>query len=156
MSTQHIMLVSVCVTSLTAIAGWFSACNTQRQARLNEAKLRIESSEKIAEFCNRVTDFYRALLVWDSSESAKSSQASFIRAIGESRFLFPDDPALRELLLEMNTKAFKVIGLKEHGHNLVNCPEQYLQMYAEGQASLAWFPTAIENFEERAARRYRN
>jgi hypothetical protein len=153
MSTQNIMLASLCISSLTALAGWFSALNTRRQARLNEAKLKSDLRDKIVEVCSRVTDFYRALLIWDGSESTKSAQASFIRAIAESRFLFANDPGVREMLLEMNARSFKVIGLKEHGHELAHCPEEYLRMYAEGQASLAWFPSAIDKLETRASRR---
>jgi|HubBroStandDraft_5_1064220.scaffolds.fasta_scaffold19637_1 hypothetical protein len=153
MFTQHnIMLASLCVASLTALAGWLSAWNARRQARLSEAKLRNDLRDKVVEICNRVTDFYRALVTWDGSESTRCAQTSFIRAIGESRFLFADDPGVREILLEMNTKAFKVIGLKEHGHSLAHCPEEYLGMYTEGQAALAWFPNAIEKLEERASR----
>jgi hypothetical protein len=152
MTTEHVMIASLCVTSLAALAGWFSAWNGRRQSRLNEAKLRNDSRDKAAEVCNRVTDFYRALLIWDGSESTKSTQASFIRAIGESRFLFADDPSIREILVQMHARSFKVIGLKEHGHQLAHCPEEYLRMYAEGQESLSWFPGAIEKLEERASR----
>jgi hypothetical protein len=152
MSTQHIMLASLCITLLTALAGWLSARNALRQARLNEAKLKSDLRDKIVGVCGRVTDFYWALLAWDGSESTKSAQANFIRAIGESRFLFANDPGVREMLLEMNARSFKVIGLKEHGHELVHCPEEYLRMYAEGQASLAWFPSAIDRLEARATR----
>lgn len=151
MSTQHIMLASLCITFLTALGGWFSAWNTRRQARLNEAKLKSDLRDKIVEVCSSATDLYRALLTWDGSESTKSAQANFI-AIGESRFLFANDPGVREMLLEMNARSFKVIGLKEHGHELAHCPEEYLRMYAEGQASLAWFPSAIDKLETRASR----
>lgn len=152
MSTQHVMLASLCTACLTALAGWFSAWNSLRQARVNEAKLKNDLCDKKVEVCGCATDFHRALLMWDGSESAKSAQANFIRAIGESRFLFRNDPGVREMLLEMNARSQKVIGLKEHGHELAHCPEEYLRMYGEGQASLAWFPSAIDKLETRASR----
>lgn len=89
MPSEHIMIASLCVTSSAALAGWFSAWNSRRQARLSEANLRSDFRDKIVDVHNRVTDFHRALVIWDGSESTKPAQDGFIRAVGSLAFYSP-------------------------------------------------------------------
>jgi hypothetical protein len=158
---MHELLVAIQKTGTHALAflGVFSALTAslavlvaRRQSHISAETFRLNLYNRRFDIYSKVVDFYQAVIGdWKASESEQVHRG-FIKAYKESRFLFdPKKSRVHEILGEMHTKSWKIIGLKEHGKDLVGCHEQFLQMQAEADAALAWLPKALEDLEREMA-----
>jgi hypothetical protein len=63
--------------------------------------------------------------------------------------VFKPESGISNILEEMSAQGQKVIGLKEHGRELANCPDAFLKMFSDAEAALAWFPSALDKLEKK-------
>jgi hypothetical protein len=142
-NTQSILPVAMAVL---ATAGVLLA---KRQAKTAADKLRWDQHERKIEAHRNAHAFYIALVSWDASEESKSIHTAFVKAVLESRLVFKPESGISNILEEMSAQGQKVIGLKEHGKELVNCPDAFVKMFSDAEAALAWFPSALDKLEKK-------
>jgi hypothetical protein len=135
-----IAITPICIALFVAWIGLL-------QYRIGREKLRLDLYNRRFDIYSRVIDFYQALVSWDASETSKSVQRNFIKSYRESRFLFDGHSGIYQILDDMHTKSFKIIGFKEQGKNLASDPSEFLKMNDAAQCALAWFPEAISKLE---------
>ncbi len=141
-----IAIIPACITAGVALIGYW-------QFRINKNKLRLDLYNKRFEIYTRTIDFYQILLGYDVAKSSENDlvHKNFIKACRESQFLFKKNSGIYEMLNEMHSKAFKIIGFKEHGKELVDAPDVFMKQNQEMQDALKWLMDIIPKLEEALA-----
>ena len=93
----------------TIIIAVYVATISRRQWRTNQEKLRLDLYERRFDIYMRVFDFHGALLFWGDKPEQVALQAPFLRALQESRFMFPEKSGVYAFLKEFNGHAFHIV-----------------------------------------------
>jgi hypothetical protein len=123
---------------------------------VNKERLRLDLYNRRFDIYSRALSFYHALLKFDPAKKRDNFdllQNEFIRGYRESQFLFDKKDGVYDMLGEMHSRSFKIIGFRERGGDLLSTPEYYLKMQQEMLEAMRWFnETAIFELERRIAR----
>lgn len=122
-----ISITPICIAAVVAlIAIW--------QSKISKNKLRLDLYNRRFDIYSRTLDFYHALLNFDGGGGSKSPerlhlyelQRNFIKSYRESRFLFDRKHGVFDILHEMNTRSFRIIGFKDHGQEIArSAPDKF-------------------------------
>ena len=86
---------------------------SSRQWWLSREKLRLDLYNRRFDIYTRVLDFYQDLLQWDSSQEQLACQKYFIKAVRESRFIFPTKSGVHTFLQEFEVNSLKITNFDE-------------------------------------------
>jgi hypothetical protein len=138
------VVISLLAVLISSFAAW-----------LSREKLRLDLYNRRFDIYSHVLDFYQALIGWGghaSKESLKPIQNSFIKSFRESRFLFDPKSGIYDLLEEMHTKSFLIMGFEQVGKEMASqAPELFIEKNDEVMAAKAWFHNAIQELEVKMA-----
>jgi hypothetical protein len=144
------------LAALTPIAiAAFVAWVAFQQFRIGRDKLRLDLYQRRFSVYEKTLFFYHALtgqIETQQSEAFSKTLGDFITSYRESQFLFKSSSGIFPLLEEFHAKAFKVIGFKQHGAELMRAsPAEFQKLSADAQEALAFFPQALETLEKSIA-----
>lgn len=94
----------------TILIAGFVAYISRLQWKTNREKLRLDLYERRFDIYMRVFEFQSALLFWGGGPEQIALQAPFLRALQESRFMFPEKSGAYKFLIEFNGHAFHVVN----------------------------------------------
>jgi hypothetical protein len=138
------ILAQIIIACFVAWVGYQQHITARRKLRLDLYQRRFAVYEA-------TLAFYQALI--DSTESESDAfikiQKTFIRCYRESQFLFDKDSGIYQILDEWHTQSFKVTGFKQHGKDVVNDPNTFLNMNNDHMQALVYFNSAIEQLERK-------
>ncbi|MHB8174388.1 MAG: hypothetical protein ACYDFU_08035 [Nitrospirota bacterium] len=140
-STIIISLSSgIVAAGLSVVANWF----------IFREKLRFDLYNRRFEIYSKTLDFYQTYLRHssESKDVLDLKQKNFIISCRESLFLFEPKSGIYEILKEIDTRTFKVIGSKEllKEHKGLP-PEIFLKTQQEEIETLKWLNDAIPKLE---------
>lgn len=135
----------------TAIAIFVAGVAFQ-QWQTNRHKLRLDLYNRRFEVYTNTISFFQALLdlkEGEPDENFTKAHRSFIRSCKESQFLFGKEAKVHQLLEELHSESFKVIGLKKHGEELSNSGNSELvgKMVLDANNVFTHFDETIEKLE---------
>lgn len=99
--------MQITIASVTAAIALIVAVISWQQWMVNRERLRLELYDRRFGVYSKVLEFYQALLSWEGTEKQCDSINPFITAVRESKFLFPDAPAMMALLREFSIRGFR-------------------------------------------------
>ncbi|KAF0154459.1 MAG: hypothetical protein FD159_2560 [Syntrophaceae bacterium] len=145
-----IAITPICVAVFVALIAFW-------QSRINSNKLRLDIYNRRFNVYSKTLDFYQVLLSYDpnvvSKELLNTLQKDFIKAFRESRFLFDEKSGVYDILDQMHTKSFQIIGCKDHGGKLADIdPQEFEKMHKQSMEALKCFTESISKLEKAMAR----
>jgi hypothetical protein len=106
MITQLGALEQTVTAFATTIIALFVACIGYRQWKTNQEKLRLDLYNRRFDIFVRVLDYYQDIFAERSDiETHLQTRQKFIKAVRESRFLFPKSSSIHPHLEEMQMRA---------------------------------------------------
>lgn len=133
---QDILLSQISDIYLPGIMAIFLAYIAYQQMITNKNKLKLDLYNKRFEIYTDALRFYQELM---GEEVSKETHIKFIDSKEASTFLFSDNQEIYNLLDQMHSESFKIIGFKKHGKELSDSPEQFLKSNDSMQETLEWF-----------------
>lgn len=133
---------------IALIAAWIA----YQQWKTNRDKLRLDLYNKRFDIYSKTIIFYQALLSYDASkpdEDFSSIHKDFIKSCRESQFLFSKKSGIFQILENLHSEAFKIIGFKNHAKDMVSAPEILLEMQNSMQQALSIFDVSIKELESK-------
>lgn len=109
-SDTLLKVVTLIATTAVAIA---VAIISWKQWRLSQEKLRLDLFNRRFDVYMRVLDLYQELLQWKGTAEQNALYIPFIKAVRESRFIFPRKSGVHPFLEEFQTHSFKIIHFEE-------------------------------------------
>jgi len=142
------VLTAVAATTVAAYVARIS----WRQWKNNQEKLRLDLYERRFDIYMRVLDFHRELIAWNDTDAQKSSQQPFIRAVRESRFLFPESSGVYAFLEEFSSHAFYITNFRSARQGWGPAfPLEQVKLAQEFTAHVNWILTSIDTLENKLA-----
>ena len=83
-------------------------------------------------------DFSNVISSWAGSDDQKATRLLFLRAVNESQFLFSKESGVFELLLKMNEKSFKRLGMGQLREHAATMPLEVNQAALESVDAVNW------------------
>lgn len=148
-------IVTVTPILITLLISGFVAWITHQQLKTNQEKLRLDLYNRRFDIYAKTLNFYHALLEYDASKKASTFSSlhnEFIKSQREAQFLFDRNSQIFQILEELHSKSFKIIGFKEDGKKTISCPEMLSKMAAEMTEAFSFFDLSIKKLEVAMAR----
>jgi hypothetical protein len=123
-SEDQDMSANVITPIATVIVAGFVALISFLQWRISREKLRLDLYNRRFDIYTRVLDYYQELLKWHGTPEQLALQKPFIKAVRESRFIFPEDSGVYKFLEEFSTHAFYISSFAETRDALAGTQEQ--------------------------------
>src|SRR5260221_2379411 len=141
-------LVAIGPTPIAVYVAWVA----YQQWQTNRNKLRLDLYNRRFEVYTNTITFFQALSslpAGEPDEEFVKIHKSFIRSYKESQFLFGKETKVFDLLKQLHSDAFKVIGLKRNGSEISRSGghEVYISMVLDANATLGKFDAAIQQLE---------
>lgn len=120
---------------VTALIALFVAWVAYQQWKTNGEKLRLDLYNRRFDVYAATLTYYQALVEYDpiaNQESFKEVSSDFIKACREALFLFDKASGVSDILQEMHSGSFKVLGIRRHGKELAAAdPQAWSKMHLE-------------------------
>src|SRR6185437_1639467 len=97
-----------------------------QQWRISREKLRLDLFNRRFDVYMRVLDLYQELLLWKGTDEQRSLFVPFIKAMRESRFIFPKKSGVYPFLEDCHKRAFYVIHYEEARDGLQGMPRELM------------------------------
>lgn len=143
-------LLDVALAVTPPIVAIFAAWIAYQQWRTNRDKLRLDLYQRRFQIYEAVVSFYVELLGSKEhmrSETFTQKQKEFTKAVRESRYLFDDGSGIHDLLAQLNTKYYAIVGFKTEAHAIADDPPSVIKWHQDMVDSLALFDRSIGKLE---------
>jgi hypothetical protein len=134
-------VVAICVAEISFL-----------QWRTNREKLRFDLYEKRFQIYLRVLAFSQQILVWDNREDQVALEEPFFAAYRESKFMFPPESRVFDLLTEFYERAREVMHSSEIRENLREMPQERRKLDARRLEDPHWFEAKFLDIENQMLR----
>jgi hypothetical protein len=99
-------IAATIVSIAVAIISW-------KQWQISRERLRLDLFNRRFDIFQRVLDFHQELLTWKGSAEQKALYTPFIKAVRESRFIFPKKSGVLPFLEEFQRHSFYIVTFEE-------------------------------------------
>ena len=144
MSVNIGVVISVAAIAVSIVVATISAL----QWRISRAKLRLDLYNRRYEIYTRVLDYYQEVLKSDVTAEQSTLRIPFVKAVRESRFIFPAKSGVFALLEELDHRAFFVSNFKETRNALAGCTEEQMKLGTEKLGHVNWILSSMASLEE--------
>lgn len=147
--------VNVALSAISAIAtttvAIYVARISKRQWKTNAEKLRFDLYERRFQIYLRVLDFYQELIGWHDDPEQVARQQPFIAAFRESRFMFPPESGVYDLLKEFFNHSFFIVKHSETVQAMQGMSKEIAQLALKRADHAGWILNSISEIENKMA-----
>lgn len=115
----------------------------------NREKLRLDLFNRRFDIYLRVLDYYISLSRTQNSTEQLDTLIPFIKAVRESRFMFPEESGVHEFLEEFQTRANEVANYTSSLSILRDMPAERAELTRKQNENTTWVNRAIIDLEGR-------
>jgi hypothetical protein len=133
-------VATVCIATFVAVIGFL-------QWRISREKLRLDLFNRRFDIYLRVLNYHLALSRSQNSPEQLEELEPFIKAIRESRFMFPTKSGVRKFLEDFQARANEVVNFTASQKMLEDMPEERAKLSSRQLENTAWLYKAVITLE---------
>lgn len=135
-------VVTSCIAAFVALIGF-------NQSRVSRDKLRLDLFNRRFGIYLCVLDYYVSLSRPQTDSDQPDKVDAFIKAIRESRFMFPPKSGVYPFLEELRTRANEVVNYTESLKILVDMPKALSQLTSKHLENTHWIQQSMSTLEDK-------
>lgn len=147
---MNVALTAISAGTTTTVAIYVAKIS-RRQWKTNQEKLRLDLYNHRFDIYLRVFDFYQALLEWKGTPEQVALQKPFMRALRESRFMFPDDSGVYPFLNEFCNHALRLTNFEQSRNAFAGFPQELGKLASDQSEHVNWIFASIVVLEDKMA-----
>lgn len=137
------------VTPVTALIALFVAIIGYNQWRISRDKLRLDLFNRRFDIYLRVLDYYQQLLQWQDKPEQIALGMPFIKAVRESRFIFPKDSGVHQFLEDFQKHVYPITGYTEVRKSLQGMPKELSEFAQKKLDNVNWILNSMKTLEDK-------
>jgi hypothetical protein len=134
-------VVALCIAAFVALIGFY-------QWRVSRDKLRLDLFNRRFDIYLRVLDYYLSLSKPQTSPEQPKELEPFIKAVRESRFMFPPKSEVYQFLEELRTRANEVVNYTDSLKILEDMPREREELTRKQLENTGWMQKAMITLED--------
>ena len=135
-------IAATIVSIAVAIISW-------KQWQISRERLRLDLFNRRFDIFQRVLDFHQELLTWKGSAEQKALYTPFIKAVRESRFIFPKKSGVLPFLEEFQRHSFYIVTFEEARNSMQGMNREIGEMAQKKLEHQNWILNSMPTLEDK-------